>query len=475
MNPAIELKRGVSNSVFFLVMLLCGSMLFFRNGVYLFLCMITLLLLFVLLWRNQRPGIILFAFVMQWVQVIAYVVWMNVQGIDINAFSPHADIAILMSCIGLLVMALVIARGINKLPVPSRKMFEEEAGKINERKMFFLYLGSTLFLSSISFVFGLSSGVTQILVTLSSLKWIFFLIYGYIALITKKNRVMLGVMIVYEFTTSLYSYFSSFKQVILIVIILAITFIISITVRQLIYGLIVSALLIFLGVTWSAIKGDYRKFVSQGQKQQVVSVSREQAFDKIQKQVTQLRSQDFEIAAMVTLYRLQYILHLAKTMDRVPQVIPYEDGKLWKDNLEFIFLPRALFPNKPIFDASQKTNKYTGMNYSGFAKGVSFGLGYFADGYIDFGYVGMVLPLFLIALLVVFIYRIFYKMASINILFRYGLINICIFNFTSFESDAIIVVGRLVITFIVFFALVRLVFPWLQRWLYKKEEIKPAF
>lgn len=286
---------------------------------------------------------------------------------------------------------------------------------------------------------------------------------------------MLGVMIVYEFTTSLYSYFSSFKQVILIVIILALTFIISITVRQIIYGLIVTALLIFLGVTWSAIKGDYRKFVSQGQKQQVVSVSREQAFDKIQKQVTQLRSQDYEIAAMVTLYRLQYILHLAKTMDRVPKVIPHEDGKLWKDNLEFVFLPRALFPNKPIFDASQKTNKYTGMNYSGFAKGVSFGLGYFADGYIDFGYIGMLLPLFLIALLVVFIYRVFYKMTSINILFRYGLINICIFNFSSFESDAIIVVGRLVITLIVFFALVRLVFPWLQRWLYKKEAIKPAF
>lgn len=468
MNKAIEEKRKVSGSVIFLIALICGGMLFLRNGIYLFACMITLVLIFLFLWRNNRPGILLFAFFMQWTQVMAYVVWMGVRGVDINFLSLHADIAVLMSCLGLLVMAIVVSKGVGNLKVPTREKLAEAAGKINERKMLLLYLGSTIFLSSIGFVLGATSGFTQILITLSSLKWIFFLVYGYVAWINRRNRIILTVMILYEFSTSLYSYFSSFKQVILIVIILAITFITTITVRQIIYFLLVASLLGFMGVTWSAIKSDYRQYVSQGQKQQVVAVSREEALGKIGDQVSSLNSRQYQFAMMMTLYRLQYIYHLARTMDRVPEVMPHENGKLWAENLGFILLPRILFPNKPIFDATQKTNKYTGMNYGGYSKGTSFGIGYFADCYIDFGYVGMFIPLALIALFVVVIYRIFYQLTSLNILFRYGLINVCLFNFTSFESDGIIVIGRLLVTFLVFWIISRTIFPRIQNWLYKK-------
>jgi hypothetical protein len=468
MNVAIKEKRKISWSVISLILLLCGSMLMLKNGVYLFTCMSTLILIFLLLWRNNRPGVLLFAFVMQWTQIIAYVVWMNVRGVDINFLSPHADIAVVVSCLGLLAMAAIVSRGVKNLPVPSRQKLAEEASRINERKILFLYLGSTLFLSSIGFILGASSGLTQILVTLSSLKWIFFLVYGYVAWLNKKNRLVLGIMIVYEFATSLYSYFSSFKQVILIVIILAITFIATIKLRQIFYSLIVMLLLGFMGVTWSAIKSDYRKYVSGGQKQQVVVVSREDALSKIGEEVSGLTAQRYQFAIMITLYRVQYIFHLARTMDRVPKILPHENGKLWASNLGFILLPRILFPNKPIFDATQKTNKYTGLNYGGYTKGTSFGIGYFADCYIDFGYIGMVIPLALIALFVTMIYRVLYNFSSLNILFRYALINVCLFNFTSFESDGIIVIGRLLITFLVFWAISRTIFPRIQRWLYKK-------
>lgn len=468
MNIAIDNKRGVSTNIIFLIILLCGSMLLLKNGIYLFCCVITMVFMFLLLWRNYRPGIVLFAFLMQWLQVITYVVWMNILDKDINFLSPHADIAVVMSCIGLLVMAAVVSKGISGLSVPTRKDFAHEAAKINERKMLYLYLGSTLFLTSIGFVFGLSSGFTQILITLSSLKWIFFLVYGYVAWINRKNRGILTIMIIYEFTTSLYSYFSSFKHVILIVIILAITFITTITVRQIIYGLLIAFLLGFLGVTWSAIKGDYRKYVSQGQRQQVVAVSREEALGKIGEQVSNLNSRQYELAMMMTLYRLQYVYHLAKTMDRVPKVLPHENGKLWAENLGFVLMPRILFPGKPIFDATQKTNKYTGLNYGGFSKGTSFGIGYFADCYIDFGYAGMVIPLILLALFVVVIYWAYYRLVTLNILLRYALINVTLFNFTSFESDGIIVIGRLLVTFLVFWILARTIFPRMQKWLYKK-------
>jgi hypothetical protein len=167
------------------------------------------------------------------------------------------------------------------------------------------------------------------------------------------------------------------------------------------------------------------------------------------------------------LYRVQYTYHLAKTMDRVPDVLPHEFGDLWWSNITFVLEPRLFFPDKPRFEATQKTTKYTGIHYAGFKEGSSFSLGYFADSYIDFGYFGMLFPLAVIALFVGFIYRRFYGLKKLNILFRFALLNIVLYEFISFESDGLFLFGRLLLMFLVFYILALTVLPLLQRWLYK--------
>ena len=461
-QPAISNRMLVGLAIVFSVTL------FFSNGAYLYLCLLTMLAIVGALWRNGRPGVMVFAFFMQWTQVVTYVIWMDVNDWQIDRLSPHAGTAIFLSCIGLYIMALVLAAGIRKLPVPTDDTMVYAAGLFNERKLLTLYLGSTLFLSGIGFIFGNTSGFAQILVTLSSLKWIFFMLYGFVIVIKKENRLILYGMIIFEFVTGLYSYFSSFKEVILITMILSLTFIRRVSGRQVVYSLLLGALLSALLFTWTAIKGEYRHYLNAGTKQQQINVSREEAFDKMGQQVSDLSWNRYQQAMNMSLYRLQYIFHLAKTMDRVPSVMPYENGRLWADNISFVLVPRLLDPDKPIFDASVKTNKYTGLHYSGLKQGASFGLGYFADGYIDFGYAGMMLPLFLLALLLVIIYRTFYKLTKLNILLRYCLINTGLYTFLSFESDAIYMLGRLLITFLVFWLLGSKFFPRLQNWLYKK-------
>ncbi len=109
-------------------------------------------------------------------------------------------------------------------------------------------------------------------------------------------------------------------------------------------------------------------------------------------------------------------MHLAKTMDRVPDIIPHEDGKVWVRKYTYVFEPRILFPNKPPYDATVKTVKYTGIRYAGQKKGTSFSLGYFADSYVDFGYIGMFFPLAMIGLVLAGIYRLFLGMKNINLL-----------------------------------------------------------
>jgi hypothetical protein len=468
MNHSLTDQPAISSRMLIGLAIAFGVTLFFSNGVYLYLCLLTMLAIIGTLWRNGRPGILIFSFFMQWTQVVTYVIWMDVNDWPIDRLSPHAGIAVLLSCVGLYIMALILAVGIKKMYVPSDESMAWSATLFNEKKLITLYLISTLFLGGIGFIFGNTSGFAQILVTLSSLKWIFFMLYGFVVLLKKGNRLILYGMIVFEFVTGLYSYFSSFKEVILITIVLSLTFIRRVSGRQLVYSLLLGALLSTLLFTWTAIKGEYRHYLNAGTRKQEINVSREAAFDKIGQQVSDLSWNRYQQAMNLSLYRLQYVFHLAKTMDRVPSVMPYENGQLWANNLSYVLVPRLLDPDKPIFDASIKTNKYTGMHYSGLKQGASFGLGYFADGYIDFGYIGMMLPLALLALLLVVICQTFYHLKKLNILMRYCLINASLFSFQSFESDAIYMVGRLVITFLVFWLLGSKFLPMLQNWLYKK-------
>ena len=184
-------------------------------------------------------------------------------------------------------------------------------------------------------------------------------------------------------------------------------------------------------------------------------------------QVKQLSWEKYQLALNTALYRVQYTYHLARTMDRIPSVMPHEYGSVWWGNITFVLTPRLLFPNKPIYEATKKTNKYTGIGYTGYKKGSSFSLGYFADSYVDFGYIGMFIPLAFLGLFVAFIYRTLYTMKKVNVLFRFAMINVVLYEFTAFEADGLFFFGRLLLMFIIFWGLARFLAPPLQRWLYK--------
>jgi len=154
-------------------------------------------------------------------------------------------------------------------------------------------------------------------------------------------------------------------------------------------------------------------------------------------------------------------------MDRVPSVLPHEYGSLWKSNILYVITPRMFNPDKPVYQATIKTNKYTGSRYAGFKQGASFSLGYFADSYVDFGHILMYLPLLLIAYFVSFIYLFLFRMNKLNLIFRIAIINVVLYNFIAFEADGTFLFGRLLTNFLTMWVFGKLVFPFLQRLAYK--------
>lgn len=453
-----------SGGMVILLYILLGASLLIPNGIYFLGSLIAIVVIIKLMWNIYNPGVLIFSYVFQWLQVFFFLLWMNELDRSVDGLSKNGGNALMLSLGGLVVMAFLTRLLLGKIQVFDMEDFKKSASNIDQRKLLILYVFSTLFLSTIGFAFGNLSGFAQILVTISSLKWVFLLWLGAIIWVNKTHRIWLVFIIGYEFFIGLYSYFSSFKDVILYVIILSLTFITVIQFKQFIRLVLIGLTLGVVLLVWSAVKGEYRVYLNKGNRQQQVLVSRQEALSKLGEQIGNLKYAEFQKAMIYSTYRLQYVYHFAMAMDKVPDFIPYQNGSVWGENIGFVLTPRALNPNKKQYNASEKVSKFTGRKFAGLKEGSSFSLGYFGDSYIDFGPIGMMFALALIALFTTIIFRVFYKMYHLNLLLRYAIINVSLFVFYTFEADGLFLFGRLLTDFIVFYLLAKFVFPRIQNW-----------
>ena len=373
-----------SISSFFITLLVLSQFLF-NNGIYLIACSVTFFILFFLLQQRQKPGILAFILFQHMLQVIASVWLCNYLGKDINYRSFESSTAILLSLTGMFFLFSPLIYFQVKLPNVTLSDLKRQAEALSTEKAMRYYFISFMIATVVGGVAFLYSGFTQILFSLIKVKWLFFLLFGFLAILKKEKRNMFYVAIALEFFSGFFSYFSEFKTVIYFLIVLLLTFVYSINIKQIFICIIIGTVLIFLALGWSSIKGDYRAFINGGTKQQTVEVSRDEAINKLADLSEEVSEDDLSNSTKMLLDRIQYTYHFARTLERVPAQIPFQNGDNWLEDIEFATTPRYLNPDKPILDNSIKATKYTGIHYLGAASGVSFSLGYFAECYIDFG------------------------------------------------------------------------------------------
>src|SRR5262249_11356772 len=131
--------------------------------------------------------------------------------------------------------------------------------------------------------------------------------YGYLLLVASAE-VIRGFM----------GYFGDFKEVLFVVLIGLFSVRPRLNPRSILSGFVVATILLTLGAFWSANKGDYRTFISQGEQAQVVLVPIQDraAFlaDRIFEADWQMLKTGFEQLAK----RWGYVDLLAATMSHVP-------------------------------------------------------------------------------------------------------------------------------------------------------------
>ena len=456
-------------SKFLLIVILIG-MLLFKNGVYLFL---PLTILYIILYNLQqpfKPAVFSLIVIQHFINISAAVWLANYLDKDVNYRSPSHGTAIVACSVGLIFLMSPILYFQNKIPQKNQFSLKTYVDKFSTERVMYAYIISYFAASSLGLVAFLFGGLTQIIFSLVKIKWIFFLLFGFQCFLKNQNKKIFYIFVVFEFLSGFLSFFSDFKTVIFYLAVLILTLVDNLNFKQVFFVFIIGIALGFFGLLWTNVKGEYRSFLNSGGTGQVVGVESDAAFGKLYDLSSKVDDEKMNGSVVQMLDRLQYTYHFAKTIDRMPSVLPFENGNNWLTSLSFATTPRFLNPDKPLYDATAKVRKYTGLRYLGKEQGVSFSLGYFGDCFIDFGLYGMMLILLLLGILYGKIYIFILKNCSKNLVFNYCAVCAFFMEFNALELDSTYILGRLFSSFLTFFLLIKFFFPWLIRYLSKSDE-----
>ncbi len=478
MKRTIQYDEGAKG----LLLLFLIAQLFLTNGIYLFVGVCVFGMILIKLQQPYKPSVFTVIFIYHFIQVVAGIWLSNYIGKEINYRSSYSATAVVVGYIGLVVLFAPIIFYQNKIPTVSLQTLKNHADLLSIDKVFKVYVIGFFAINALGGVAFLFSGITQIIFSLVKIKWFLFILFGFLVFFKKKKQKEFWFFAAFEFVSGFYSYFSDFKTVMFFLLFLFLFFLKAVNFRQLSFFIIIGLALFFGMAFYQGIKGEYRFYLNQGSKTQTVSVSKEDALGKLVDLAQAQKEGTMSGSIESFLDRFQYTYHLAKTMEVVPARIPYQYGNNWGETLEFALTPRLLNPNKPNLEASVKATKYTGIGYAGAKQGVSVSLGYFADGYVDFGLIGMFFPLLVIGYVMGSTYFYFVRKSSNNYLFNFAVVGAMYMEFFAFEMDSTFLTGRLFATLLTFFMLKHFFFPWLYKQLIapepavvKPEVSKPTF
>lgn len=422
-----------------------------------------------LTWRPGEPAGLLFIFVMQWLEASIAIFMAQSSGRHINELAQlsMADMqgATILSLVGLLVLfaGVRLAAG-----PPNQRILQRaraEATLLRADRMAMIYVAVSLAALVAHELSGLVPGLRQPLLAAANLKWA-----AYVALTAAAflqggaMKRLFYVVFAVEFVLSLGGYFSSFKMIFIYTFIGLLAAQVRPTVPRLVGAGLLTALAILVGITWSAVKNDFRSYASGGQGQ-VVLVDWTDRMSYLGDLVLAVDGDALADGADRLARRLTYVEFFGAAMNFVPEATPHTGGALWADAASRPFMPRILFPGKSVVDESALTNRYTGLGVAGWEQGTQISIGYVGEAYIDFGPLGMMVPMALLGLALGYAYRRTLTVEPFRGLLGLALCVPLVMTLYTVNLSAIKGVGGFATTVLVLFAFRRIGGPTARRWL----------
>lgn len=363
-----------------------------------------------LLWRKHISPVLLFVFVYQWLQASVLIFKANYEGFAISSLdmqNGQMTQAIFLSLIALSFLALGMYQGIGKGSPINVAMLRAQIAEKPSNYWFKIFAVAWV----ISILAPMGSmfipGLRQVFLAVTGLKWAFFWVFTYATFSqTNASRRLWWIVFFVELVLSFGGFFSDFKTILILTLLAAVPAGVRLRPARLmgLVGLI--AITLYLGVIWTAVKGEYRGFLNKGENAQVVLVGFGERYAYLTNAITRLDSTAMGLAFDNMIERISYVGFFARVLDQVPARMPHEYGAVWSDAVLRPFMPRIIFSGKSAINDSDFTSRYTGENVVGAGdQATSISIGYIGESYIDFGAYLMMAPIFMLGLL----YGKFYK------------------------------------------------------------------
>lgn len=417
-----------------------------------------------LLWRPGEPPILLLIFVFQWSQAALGLFYGNLVSLPINsvaAFSGRDELSVFLLLTGLLILALAIRLSIGP---PIRDLLPRARSVVAARPLSFwlsLFVAAWLFSAACSSVAGMDSGLEQPLRGLANVKWAAFVLLTLATFSCPGRRIAIWLAVAgFEFALSIGGYFSSFKDVLLYALIGLLASHVRLNVRAVLAAATVIIVLLSFGVVWTAIKPDYRAFANGGTEEQVISVAYTDRIAELVSLMSKLDAQDLSNAADQMLQRIMYFQFFGVVLERVPDIVPYSNGRIWREAVLRPITPRLLFPGKSNIDDSELTNRYTGLGFATASRGTSISMGYMTEAYIDFGPVFMFVPIAVLGCFLGYFYRWLLVRPGPSAVLGMALAPFALMPALFLETSALKMVPALGLTAIVCWVVLKLIGPW---------------
>jgi hypothetical protein len=318
--------------------------------------------------------------------VIFQASWAGAPVDDFSELQGNETKAIVLTQLALMVQAVGLKLGAGRIGADVITGARELAASVAIKHWFRAYLAFAVVGVVASLAASRAPGLSQLLGGVASLRWAFFFMLAFAHFVRRSPSGMLFyIAFAWELMTGLGGYFSDFKTVFIVTFLALLAAGTRVSARFIASSAVIVSAAVLLMVVWTAIKKDYREFVSGGETAQIVTVEYGERLHKIGELVGQLDAQDLGDASQQLLRRISYVDYFGVVLDHVPSVVPHQNGAILKDALLRPFTPRLLFPGKDVIDDSLRTRKFTGMHVAGSTEGTSIGIGWPAELYIDFG------------------------------------------------------------------------------------------
>jgi hypothetical protein len=353
--------------------------------------------------REPGPPIVAAVFSLQWLQVMAAVIYLAISGREIGDMrnvNYRPMMLVGLGCVVALFSAFYFAAGFSRFKRYS-------PGKPNllpwsTNRIAAIYLATVAGSGVLQELAWSTPGLTQPLLVFSRIRYI-FLYFLVTRLISQKMRWpwIAGILFT-ELMLGFTGFFAEFREPLVVVGIA----ILGTMDRKRAKTWVLVGSLVALGVmsaiVWTAIKpiirSNYATTVSRTERLGAALTITGATF------TTGAPLWKYHVDAMIS--RIWAIYFPALALERVPSVLPHENGRIIWGALQNVFAPRMFFPDKAVLPSqSDEVRKYAGVWVAGRETNTSYAFGYAAESYVDFGVPLMFGPIFIWGLLLGFAYR----------------------------------------------------------------------